>query len=113
MSINIKDILKLSPEEQKITAEGWIRTKRDTGNLCFLEVNDGTCMKGLQVIAEKNDIITDEIIDSISTGASVIAEGTLVESPGKIRLRNLEQKNYTCRSFTCGLLSAAEEKTFF
>lgn len=83
MKNNISEILKMSPQEQKMTVEGWVRTKRDTGNLCFLEVNDGTCMKGLQVIAEKNEIITDKIIDSISTGASIEAEGILVESPGK------------------------------
>ena len=83
MKNNISEILKMSPQEQKMTVEGWVRTKRDTGNLCFLEVNDGTCMKGLQVIAEKNEIITDKIIDSISTGASIEVEGILVESPGK------------------------------
>ena len=95
MVINIKDILKLSPENQKISAEGWIRTKRDTGNLCFLELNDGTCMKGLQIIAEKNDVITDEIIDSISTGASVKAEGILVESPGKNQAAELRAEKLT------------------
>ncbi len=95
MVINIRDILKMSPEEQKMNVQGWVRTKRDTGNLCFLEVNDGTCMKGLQVIAEKNNLITDEIIDSISTGASIEAEGILVESPGQNQAAELRAEKIT------------------
>ena len=95
MRSNIKDILKLHPEGQKMAAEGWIRTKRDTGNLCFLELNDGTCMKGLQIIAEKNDIITDDLINSVSTGASIMAEGILVESPGKNQAAELRAEKIT------------------
>lgn len=83
MEKNIKDVLKMSPENQEITVNAWIRTKRDTGNICFLELNDGTCMSNLQVIADKGEIITDNIINSLSTGASISAVGILVESPGK------------------------------
>ncbi len=87
--MNIKNILRLTPEEQKITVNGWIRTKRDTGTLCFLEVNDGSCMANLQVLAEKGDVIADDIIDSLSTGASVEIEGVIVESPGKNQIMEL------------------------
>ena len=92
---DIKNILKIIPDGQKISVKGWIRTKRDTGNLCFIEVNDGTCMKGLQVIAEKSDLINDELLNTISTGSSIEAEGILVESPGKNQAAELRAEKIT------------------
>lgn len=81
MEKRIKEILALSPSDEIVRAEGWVRTKRDSKNVSFIEINDGSCLKGLQAVIDRS-AIPAELIDSITTGASVIAEGTIVESEG-------------------------------
>ena len=81
MQERIKAILQMEPSEKTIKAEGWVRTKRDSKNVCFLEINDGSCLKGLQCVIDKA-VIGNEILDRIGTGASVIVEGKIVPSQG-------------------------------
>ena len=78
--MKVKDLLKSAPG-QEVLAKGWVRTKRDSKNVSFIEINDGSCLKGLQAVIDRS-AIPAELIDSITTGASVIAEGTIVESEG-------------------------------
>ncbi|HMB00526.1 MAG TPA: OB-fold nucleic acid binding domain-containing protein, partial [Spirochaetota bacterium] len=50
----IKHALQQSLTDTKITVKGWIRTRRDSkGGFSFLEVNDGSCLANLQIIADK------------------------------------------------------------
>jgi len=67
-----------------VTVYGWIKTRRDSkGGFSFLEINDGSCVKNLQVIAEeKLSNYKDEIL-KLNTGASVKIKGVIVDSPGK------------------------------
>ncbi len=83
MKNRIKDILKTTAKEQEITVEGWIRTKRDSKNLCFFELSDGSSLKNLQIIIDKEKYNLTAEIDRLSTGASAAITGILVESPGK------------------------------
>ena len=83
MKNRIKDILKTKADNQKITVEGWIRTKRDSKNLCFFELSDGSSLKNLQIIIDKEKYDLNNEIDRLSTGASAEITGILVESPGK------------------------------
>ena len=60
----------------------WVRTRRDLKECSFIELNDGSCLPNIQVIADKE---TDGYvnIDSLSIGASIYLSGDLIESPGK------------------------------
>ncbi|MDD6840723.1 MAG: asparagine--tRNA ligase [Spirochaetales bacterium] len=82
MKERIKSLLKREPSSEIITAEGWVRTKRDSKNVCFLEINDGSCLKGLQAVIDKASFNNNNLLDSISTGAAVSVKGTIVESLG-------------------------------
>lgn len=80
----IKNILKLEAKEQEIQVCGWVRTKRETKNLVFLELNDGSCFSSIQVIFDL-DKVKDTIkaeLKRVSTGASLRVSGKLVASPG-------------------------------
>ena len=77
----ISKLKTMEPGPQTIQVEGWVRTKRDSKNVTFIEVNDGSCLKGLQVVADRS-IINNNLLNSISTGCSVICEGKLVASIG-------------------------------
>ncbi|MGM0432602.1 MAG: asparagine--tRNA ligase [Spirochaetota bacterium] len=80
---SIAHLIQAEPSEQPIEVEGWVRTKRDSKNVCFMEVSDGSSLKNLQVIVDKSTSEISELLDRISTGASVTCRGPLVESPGK------------------------------
>ena len=79
----IKHILKSGNPGDVVTIQGWVRTKRDSKKLSFLDINDGSSMTGLQVIVDAGLDGYEESMKRITTGASVIVEGTLAESPGK------------------------------
>jgi len=68
---------------ERLTVYGWVRTKRDSKNVCFLELSDGSSFRNLQVIIDKAEEGKSSVIDSITTGASVEVTGTLAASPGK------------------------------
>ncbi len=64
----------LAPEEAgaRITVMGWIRTKRDSkGGFSFLELNDGSCLNCLQVIADKKLPNYEDEILKLQTGCSI------------------------------------------
>lgn len=82
MSERIKQLLQRTPSEEIVKAEGWVRTKRDSKNVCFLEINDGSTLKGIQAVVDKAKFNNDDLLNNITTGASVIAEGMIVHSQG-------------------------------
>ncbi|MGE4583848.1 MAG: asparagine--tRNA ligase [Sphaerochaeta sp.] len=82
MKERISDLLKRTPSDQIISAEGWVRTKRDSKTVCFLEVNDGSCLKGLQVVIDKEKLADQTILNAITTGCSVVCRGPIVQSSG-------------------------------
>ena len=64
--------------------QGWIRTRRDSkGGFSFLEVNDGSCLANIQVIADADLPNYESEIKKLSAGCSVTVEGEVKESGGK------------------------------
>ena len=78
----IHDLLNATKPENNITTQGWVRTKRDAKDFLFIELNDGSCLANIQIIAA--DSLADyETLKKINTGYSLKVTGDLVESPGK------------------------------
>jgi asparaginyl-tRNA synthetase len=78
---SVKDALASSGPMDEILVQGWVRTRRDAKGFSFVEVNDGSCLKGLQVIVDAALPDYAHIHDA-ATGASVSVAGSLVESKG-------------------------------
>ncbi len=85
----IKNILIFEPDGRAVTVCGWVRTKRDSKNLVFVQVNDGSCMASIQLTFDRSnpdggaDIpMIEDALKTALTGASVRAEGKLVKSLG-------------------------------
>jgi len=78
----VKELLNAGSQYENIQLLGWVRSKRDSKAFTFLEVNDGSCLKNLQVIIDSS-VESYEELKNINTGASVEIHGDLVESPGK------------------------------
>lgn len=64
-----------------ITVMGWARTIRDGKEFGFIELNDGSCFKGVQVVFERALIENYDEIAKQNVGASLIVKGTLVLTP--------------------------------
>jgi asparaginyl-tRNA synthetase len=79
----IVSLLKDGTAGTAVTVTGWVRTKRDSKGVCFLEINDGSCLSNLQAVIDKTTFTDLSIVEKANTGASVEAEGVLQESPGK------------------------------
>ena len=75
----IAELLKSEQPIEKVLIKGWVRTRRDAKDFSFVEVNDGSCLKNMQVIA-KNSLNNYEEIKKLSTGSSLAIEGALVPS---------------------------------
>lgn len=78
----IKRALSSDSSLDTITIKGWVRTRRDSKEFSFLEMNDGSCLANIQCVADAG-IPGYEDIAKMTTGAAVGITGKLVESPGK------------------------------
>ncbi len=77
----IKYLLESKTPMNNVTISGWVRTKRDSKTFSFLEINDGSCLKNIQIIADQTLFNYDEI-KKITTGSALSISGALVESKG-------------------------------
>jgi asparaginyl-tRNA synthetase len=65
-----------------IRVAGWAKNARGQKEMCFVEINDGSCFSSLQVVVDKSSKDFDEISKTI-VGASLQFTGTLIKSPAK------------------------------
>ena len=76
----IKDLLA-ADAGQEVLAKGWVRTKRGNKEVAFIALNDGSTIKNIQIVCDKNEQ-TESVLAKISTGACIAVRGRLVESIG-------------------------------
>lgn len=79
---SIADILHSTESPGDVFVQGWVRTRRDAKKFSFIEVNDGSCLAGLQVIADATIPNYESDVAVLRTGASVEIRGKVVESQG-------------------------------
>lgn len=80
----IAELIESSDFGSEVPLMGWVRTRRDSkGGFSFLEINDGSTIKNIQVLAQGTLVNYTQEILKLTTGCSVIVKGILVESPGK------------------------------
>lgn len=79
--IKIKELMLSGQVNTEVVAKGWVRTKRESKNVIFIALNDGSTLQNLQVVVEPGTV-GRAILDRISTGAGLSVKGVLIESPG-------------------------------
>ena len=67
--------------DKKVTVMGWTRTIRDSKAFGFIEINDGSCFRNVEVVFEREKIDNYDEIARQNVGASLIVDGTLVLTP--------------------------------
>ena len=76
---DISEIFKNSDLlETQVTVCGWVRTSRDSKSMAFIELNDGTTLKHLQIVINKADF--DDISDYMKLGTALKVTGKTVKS---------------------------------
>jgi asparaginyl-tRNA synthetase len=79
--ILVKDAHNATAPIDSVLLQGWVRTRRDAKAFSFIELNDGSCLKGMQVIVDAS--LPDYAnVAKAATGASVEVRGKLVASQG-------------------------------
>lgn len=80
--IDIKDIM--ADKEyigKEVVVCGWIRTSRDSKNMAFMELNDGTTLKHIQLVIDKSTFSkADSLADFMKLGSALKVTGTVVPS---------------------------------
>lgn len=79
----IARVLSESQPGETVNVRGWVRTRRDSKHgFSFVELNDGSSFKGLQIVIDA-DVAGYDAIKDVTTGSSVCITGEVKESPGK------------------------------
>jgi asparaginyl-tRNA synthetase len=82
MRTSVKNLLNSATALDSVELAGWVRTRRDSKEFSFMELNDGSCLKGIQVIIDLGTPGSEEV-GKMNTGAAVKVAGELLESPGQ------------------------------
>lgn len=80
---------------QEVTVKGWVRSLRNQKSFAFIDVNDGSTLIGLQVVADAHLPNFNQIVTELGTGASVAVTGTIVQSEGKNQEVEMHAKEVT------------------
>jgi len=88
---SVKELLLSEKPQQDITVAGWVRTIRELKNIYFVELNDGSTVKNIQIVFD-NDAISNEEVSKLTTGSSIKVSGDLVESPAPLQKFEIKPK---------------------
>jgi asparaginyl-tRNA synthetase len=80
--IKIKRLLESDTSPGQVLIQGWVRTRRDAKGFSFMEINDGSCLENIQVVAD-SQLPNYVDVQGITTGSALSVTGNLVPSPGK------------------------------
>ena len=100
----IKDLLSRDAAGGAVQVQGWVKTRRTSKSVAFLQISDGSTLTDLQVVAPES-LPNFTLVDSLNTGCSVSVRGTLAESPGK-------GQKYEVQADSIELIGAADPETY-
>jgi asparaginyl-tRNA synthetase len=80
---SVRQVLAREAAGARARLRGWVRTARHSKDVSFLELSDGSCPAGLQVVAERALPNYEDEVRAIGTGCALEVEGELVGSPGR------------------------------
>ncbi|MGK7392971.1 MAG: asparagine--tRNA ligase [Candidatus Cyclobacteriaceae bacterium M3_2C_046] len=80
--IKINELLKNTPVGTRVNLKGWVRTKRESKNVAFINLNDGSTINNIQIVADQEKF-GEQMLKQVTTGACISVEGELIASQGK------------------------------
>ncbi len=67
--------------DKSVTVCGWVKTLRDSKAIGFIEINDGSCFKGVQIVFEAAKLDNYKEIAKLNVGSAIKVSGTLILTP--------------------------------
>ena len=95
----IKEFLALPSAGCSVRVNGWVRTRRDAKEFSFIEINDGSCLTNLQIIALPVLANYQAEVQNLTTGSSITVEGLLKDSPGKEQRFEIQAERIVVHSY--------------
>jgi len=92
--IDVKDLFKKDYIEKEVTVQGWIRNHRKQKDFGFIDFNDGTYFKNLQIVYD-NSLDNFEEIQKLHVGSAISVHGLIIKSEGagqEIEMKLLDLK---------------------
>jgi len=95
-STSIKEIFGLGQTlvNSLVQIKGWVRTVRVSKDFGFIELNDGSYLKNMQIVFD-NALLNFEQVSKLSVGSAIIVNGMLTESPGANQLFEIKAEGIT------------------
>jgi asparaginyl-tRNA synthetase len=88
---NVKALLSSTDYDKDVEVKGWVRTKRESKQVIFLAINDGSIIHNIQAVVTLGTI-PDDILKLVTTGACVCVRGKLVKSQGQGQTVEIQAK---------------------
>lgn len=85
-AVRVRELLSNSGDYvgKTVRVQGWVRTRRDSkAGVSFIELNDGSSLKNLQIVADQRHAGYGPMLGRITTGCSLVVEGLIAPSPGR------------------------------
>ena len=67
--------------DKEVVVAGWVRSSRSNGTFGFIDLNDGTSFKGLQIVFNKQNLSNFDIVEKLNTGSAIMCKGRIVLTP--------------------------------
>ncbi|MEE3141430.1 MAG: asparagine--tRNA ligase [Chloroflexota bacterium] len=78
----IRELLGRERAGDDVLVQGWVKTRRSSKSVSFVQISDGSTLTDIQVVADES-LPNFQAVEALTTGCSVSVVGTLVDSPGK------------------------------
>ena len=90
----IKDIFAQDQAGSDVLVQGWVKTRRSSKSVTFVQITDGSTLQDLQIVIDEDNTDHDSA-SGLTTGCSVSVEGVLVDSPGQGQKYEVQAKTLT------------------
>ena len=93
--MRISELYKNRFEGDSVSVSGWIRTLRCSKSFGFIELNDGSSFKNLQIVIEEDKLENYSEVSKLSVGSSVSVKGNLEFTPeAKVEIQGVSAPDY-------------------
>ena len=86
--------------DKEVFVAGWVKSCRGNGSFGFIDLNDGTSFKGVQIVFNKDKIKNFEIVEKLNTGSAIMCAGNVVLTPENKQPFEIQANSVTVISAT-------------
>ncbi len=85
---------------QEVVVAGWVKSSRSNGTFGFIDLNDGTSFKGLQIVFTKDKLANFDVVEKLNTGSAIMCKGEIVLTPENKQPFEMQAQEITVISAT-------------